>query len=133
MTQRDVQDHWDSLANQLGAEPQLNVTPITPKAAQEPSRRVVGGPRVRPPSTDWGEVAVRLGVVAPEPIAEARKWRLRETAEPDKPRETPREKPAEKRVAGSFGTGLGADEARAREESSAAEAEESAAAAAPWL
>jgi hypothetical protein len=74
-----------------------------------------------------------LGVVAAEPIAEARKWRLRETAEPAQPREAPREKPAEKRPASAFGAGLLAEEARLREETSAAEAEQSAAAAAPWL
>ncbi len=133
MTQRDVQDHWDSLVSQLGAEPQLSVTPIARKATEEPSRRAVGVPRVRPPSTDWAEVAVQLGVVDAEPIPEARKWRLRETAEPAQPREAPREKPPGQRSSTGFGAGLAAHETPAREESSAAAAEESAVAAAPWL
>src|SRR5438093_6169749 len=132
MTQRDVQDHWNSLVNQLGAEPQLSPSPTVKKSSETPQRRAVNVSRVRPPSTDWAEVAVQLGVVGPEPIAEARKWRLRESAQPA-PREAVREKPAEKRVAGGFGGGISPEIAPPRDEAAAAAIEESSAAAAPWL
>src|SRR5438552_2904062 len=132
MTQRDVQDHWNSLVNQLGAEPQPGPPPAAKKPTDESSRRVPAATRVRPPSADWAELAVQLGVVGPEPMAEARKWRLRETSEPAPRRETAQEEPAEKREAGGFAAGLRA-EAATRAEEPGPTAEEAAAEAAPWL